>query len=595
MLVSALCAGLAVGLYFARDGKSPGFDRNTDLLVHDAALIALREHTQLMTPGLAAVSKQNPRLRLVAIDEISLRDAQHDALGQFRVPRSQYARLIKRLEAGGVKAVGFDLQFAAAASDLGQDKLFAAALRTMPSVLSYSLSDGEAGPVAANLASAADVGFIPVHNESGPIVSQELSAGTYRAFAAVAAARYLRTDFTPVDGWHARLGNTIVPLDGHGRLLLLPFETDATTPVEQSTGAPAQWIDFAPTIELSDALRLSDDELRELFADSLVIVGPTAHGVADFVDTPKGRLPVVFSTMRMIDQLISGSFVKRAPVALDLALIIIAAVVVGAAGVALAPFSLAGVSVLLLGGYSAIAISVFAVDLYWIDIIHVDIAILATTLGAGIMRGSLESGARQRVTEIFEKHTSPEVVHDILDAEATGSDSLVVGKRAVVTIFYSDIRGFTALAEELAPELIYNALNEYFEEMCSIVFRYGGYIDKFMGDAMMAIFSAPTQTPHDAHAAVHAALEQQARLKELNVIWAAAGRPTFEVGNGHQHGRRRHGLPRLSRPPNLYRHRRRGETSHHAFKIMPGADRSSSERVPNALFTEHSLHASCGV
>ena len=70
------------------------------------------------------------------------------------------------------------------------------------------------------------------------------------------------------------------------------------------------------------------------------------------------------------------------------------------------------------------------------------------------------------------------------------------------TIFYSDIRGFTAMSETMTPEAIYEQLNEYFDAMCAIVFAHGGYVDKFIGDCVMAVFSAPNQTPDDARNAV---------------------------------------------------------------------------------------------
>ena len=114
------------------------------------------------------------------------------------------------------------------------------------------------------------------------------------------------------------LGKQTVPLDGDGRMLIVPFETDATTSLERSLGAPSQWIDFARSIELVDALDLPDSELKAFFDGTIVVVGPTARGVADFVDTPKGRLPVVFTTLRLVDQLLRGLSIQRVPVAVRL-------------------------------------------------------------------------------------------------------------------------------------------------------------------------------------------------------------------------------------------------------------------------------------
>jgi adenylate cyclase len=88
------------------------------------------------------------------------------------------------------------------------------------------------------------------------------------------------------------------------------------------------------------------------------------------------------------------------------------------------------------------------------------------------------------------------------------------------------------MSEKMTPEEIYNQLNEYFEEMCKIIFEYGGYVDKFIGDCVMAVFSAPYQTPHDASNAVRAAVAQQKKILELAEKWQAQGKRPFTVGMG---------------------------------------------------------------
>jgi len=136
------------------------------------------------------------------------------------------------------------------------------------------------------------------------------------------------------------------------------------------------------------------------------------------------------------------------------------------------------------------------------------------------------------VTNLFGMHVSPAIVNDILSSEDPTGALALKGKKVKATIFYSDIRGFTAMSENMTPEEIYNQLNEYFEEMCAIIFEYGGYVDKFIGDCVMAVFSAPYQTPHDAKNAVLAAVAQQKKILELAEKWKALGKREFTVGMG---------------------------------------------------------------
>jgi adenylate cyclase len=101
-----------------------------------------------------------------------------------------------------------------------------------------------------------------------------------------------------------------------------------------------------------------------------------------------------------------------------------------------------------------------------------------------------------------------------------------------VVVLFSDIRGFTAIAESLPPTEMANQLNEYFGVMVECVFRHDGALDKFIGDAIMAYWGVPDAGQHDAGRAVAAALDMQCALESLNARWAAEGRPLLSVGIG---------------------------------------------------------------
>ncbi len=106
------------------------------------------------------------------------------------------------------------------------------------------------------------------------------------------------------------------------------------------------------------------------------------------------------------------------------------------------------------------------------------------------------------------------------------------GKESPVTVLFSDIRGFTTFSERVGPQETVELLNEYFERMVDCVFRHGGVLDKFIGDALMAIWGAPVQRPDDAERALQAALEMQSVLAEFNAERVAAGRPAVAIGIG---------------------------------------------------------------
>jgi adenylate cyclase len=103
-------------------------------------------------------------------------------------------------------------------------------------------------------------------------------------------------------------------------------------------------------------------------------------------------------------------------------------------------------------------------------------------------------------------------------------------------VLFSDIRGFTALAETMNPDDMASLLTEYFTEMVECVFRNGGTLDKFIGDAVMAQWGAPIAAEDDADRAMRASIEMLEALERLNQEWRAKGRPELQIGIGLNFG-----------------------------------------------------------
>jgi adenylate cyclase len=110
------------------------------------------------------------------------------------------------------------------------------------------------------------------------------------------------------------------------------------------------------------------------------------------------------------------------------------------------------------------------------------------------------------------------------------------GEKRQVAVLFSDIRGFTALSETMKPDDIASLLTEYFTEMVECVFRNGGTLDKFIGDAVMAQWGAPIGSPDDPDRAMRAAIEMLEALGRLNAGWRRIGRPELQIGIGLNFG-----------------------------------------------------------
>jgi adenylate cyclase len=149
----------------------------------------------------------------------------------------------------------------------------------------------------------------------------------------------------------------------------------------------------------------------------------------------------------------------------------------------------------------------------------------------------LERRERQKTRRTLERYVSKDVVHELLDNPQTYLNTLV-GVRKPVTILFSDVRGFTTMTEGADPTKLVTQLNEYFKEMVGIVFAEHGSLDKFIGDAVMALWGSITTegVEKDAQHAVASALAMKKALAQLNINWEQRGMKELAFGIGINHG-----------------------------------------------------------
>ena len=133
----------------------------------------------------------------------------------------------------------------------------------------------------------------------------------------------------------------------------------------------------------------------------------------------------------------------------------------------------------------------------------------------------------------FERYFAPQLAERI----ANSPEAIKLGgEKRRIAVLFSDIRGFTQLSESMTPDEMASLLTEYFTEMVECVFRHGGTLDKFMGDAVMAQWGAPIGSSDDADRAMAAALDMMAAMETLNRRWQEEGRPRLELGIGLNYG-----------------------------------------------------------
>src|SRR5690606_8262268 len=264
---------------------------------------------------------------------------------------------------------------------------------------------------------------------------------------------------------------------------------------------------------------------REWIEGRIVLVGAVTPDLEDLFATPffhMGLMPGVEVHANAVVTLLEGNPLAVPPPYATLLIIIAAAT--GAAWLGGRGSAGAGSVAALLGAgaLAAAAWWAFAARGVWLPMVPPLAGVAASYTLVNAYRFAAEERERRRVHGMFGRCVSKEVVDQILNYEG---DIPLGGARQEATLLFTDIRGFTGMSETMAPEDVVALLNEYFEAMTTIILDHGGTIDKFMGDAIMAVFGAPIPRDDHAERCVQAAVEMRKALRSLQARWEAEGKP----------------------------------------------------------------------
>jgi len=147
-------------------------------------------------------------------------------------------------------------------------------------------------------------------------------------------------------------------------------------------------------------------------------------------------------------------------------------------------------------------------------------AALSTSLIGTFIQLIIEEKQKGRIKNLFGTYVSPEVVHQMIESE---EEPHLGGREETITAFFSDIQGFSSFSEHLSPERLVDLMNEYLTAMTDIVQEEGGSLDKYIGDAMVAMFGAPLPMEDHANRACIATQRMQLRQAELRKKWKSEG------------------------------------------------------------------------
>ena len=468
-----LAVGLgATGLWLVAYGTSVFEDIDLDTV--DARFTVRGEQSP---PSDLAVVKIDD----VTFDELNL---------QWPFPRSNHGQVISRLKADGAKVIAYDVQFSEPSPDAEQDNALMDAARAAGNVVFATTEVGENGE--PNFLGGAE------------------------------GIEYARTS----------VGNGNFDDDPGGIIRRVPFELDqlksfAVVAVERATGEPVEpfsvetrLVDYhgpVGTIPSVSFSRVLDGKFEPgFFKDKIVVVGPWAPSLQDVHPVSFGDdlMPGPEIQANAVATILDGLPLRLAPGWLDLTLILVLGLLPALTGIRL---SLRGTLVLAIAAAAAFLVATqlaFNAGLV-ISFVYPFGALLVSSVGSIGAHYLLAAFERERVRDVFARFVPAAVVDDVL--KRTDGDLRLGGVTMEATVMFTDLRGFTSVAEALPAAEVIQIVNQYLDQMTKAIHAHGGTIVSYEGDGIMAVFGAPIEQVDHADRAIATAREMlETRLPGFN-------------------------------------------------------------------------------
>jgi adenylate cyclase len=260
--------------------------------------------------------------------------------------------------------------------------------------------------------------------------------------------------------------------------------------------------------------------------NKIVMVGAFSAGMAaDQKTTPLGLMYGIEMHANALNTILMDNFLRAVPQWVDLALLAALVFIVAFMSSRLSTlFSLFGTIVLLIVFFFA-SNALFDYKATLVNFSSPAIGMIFAFLSIVVYRAMTEERDKKAIRETFGKYLSSEVVDQLIEdpPELGGIDK-------DLSVLFSDIRSFTTLSETMSPQELVNHLNGYLTAMTDVIFEYGGYLDKYVGDEVMCFWGAPLPQADHAIRACKCALRQMERLRELNAQWPENKRMNIGIG-----------------------------------------------------------------
>lgn len=469
--------------------------------------------------------KDPGQIAVVAIDEESIK-----RYGRWPWDRSLHAKLINRLTKAGARVIAFDVIFTEPQEKPGEDIALIEATRRSRRVVHEMFFDyGADRPVVFNMPLAGleryalglgSPNFIP--SQDGVLRNEPLffehRKKLYPHISLVAAAAYLKK--SPED-------------------LALGVPSVESPLSVQDLAVSEMTVNFLGGFEAfpyhSYHRVLEGKVPAEALRDKLIFVGFKAAGLGlqDKVVTPfanlSAHMPGVECLANAAHTLINGKAIHPSNPGLTVLSILFLGTLLGWLLPHFTPLVSTFAALGIWGSYSLSSYLGFARGNLWFEWSAPTVVIALSYVSITLYRFMTEQKEKAWIKNTFSQYMSPKVIEVLQNSP---EKLRLGGDDREMSIFFSDLAGFTSISEALTPEQLGRLMNEYLSEMSDIIMRYDGIIDKFIGDAIMAFWNAPIDQPDHPRRACLAAIEQLKRLDEMRVDFKRRGLPDINCRIG---------------------------------------------------------------
>ena len=497
------------------------------VLILSPLLYSLDKKAQFFIKDHFFSTKVLPNIVIVEIDDLTTNN-----IGRFPFDRKVYAPVVKRLQDNWAAVTAFDVIFADV-SDTNSDQIFASSIEASDNVvfwLSFSSRWFLEQPLQIFRDGIKSIGYFSPNVDRftntvysfRPSLYSNKDKQVYEHFSLAILRQYFSFIYnTPIWSINTTENTEVYPFIND---IYIPFSSTGKKDILINYSDRNQFkrVSFWELYDEGQFEILQNSSRKIDFSDSIVIIGATAKGIKDTFITPSGIEYGVYIHANIVNTILTRNFLQYFNKNLEWILIFLLIIVsvyfnMSRSGKILILSNISVITLFLIIFPISITWYSWLLINYWAEIV---LSLILSLAISNIVKYVIENKHKQKLNKALSEYVSEDIAKEVLSW--TGDINLD-GEEKDITMFFSDIEGFTTISEKFSPEVLVRFLREYLWEMSDIILDQNWFINKYEWDAIMALWWVFGKRHNTEYDACYSALKQQNVLQQLNMSWSEQG------------------------------------------------------------------------